>query len=104
MTAVFTLGVITIYWYGIFLAIAILVGLALIEVQAKRQGIAGALIEIAAWWALIFGLIGARAYHVLTDLSLYQHDWLSTLYIWQGGLSIIGAVLGGLIGLVAGLS
>ncbi len=47
------------------------------------------------------GLIGARLYHVLTDLDLYfgqGRDAVDALKIWQGGLGIWGAIAGGLFG------
>lgn len=50
-------------------------------------------------YMVIPGLIGARLYHLLTDWPLYRADPVSALYIWNGGLGIYGAILGGLIGL-----
>lgn len=51
--------------------------------------------------ALFGGLIGARAWHVGTDLELYVDDFTSVLRIQDGGLSIIGAVLGIVLSLLA---
>lgn len=53
----------------------------------------------AALYALLPGIIGARIYHVVTDWQLYAHDPISAVYLWQGGLGIIGGVMGGLLGL-----
>jgi phosphatidylglycerol---prolipoprotein diacylglyceryl transferase len=49
----------------------------------------------ATSWVMAGGIIGARLHHVLTDFYLYQQHPLDILKIWQGGLSIIGAVVGG---------
>jgi len=49
--------------------------------------------------ALVFGLIGARLYHLATDWYLYQEDPVSALFLWNGGMGIFGAVLGGAFGL-----
>ncbi|NBP86809.1 MAG: prolipoprotein diacylglyceryl transferase, partial [Mycobacteriaceae bacterium] len=50
---------------------------------------------------VVCGVIGARVYHVVTDYQNFTHGrWLDAFKIWQGGLSIWGAVLGGAVGLV----
>jgi phosphatidylglycerol:prolipoprotein diacylglycerol transferase len=55
-------------------------------------------------WALLLTLVGsltgARAYHLITDWSLYaEWNWPMLWQTWQGGLGIYGAILGGLLGL-----
>lgn len=50
-------------------------------------------------YLLIPGVIGARLYHVITDYNLYTENLVSVLFIWQGGLGIIGGMIGGLLGL-----
>ena len=50
-------------------------------------------------YALIFGVIGARLYHLVTDWNLYATDPIKAFYIWNGGLGIFGAIAGGLLGL-----
>jgi len=44
-------------------------------------------------WAVVAGLIGARAYHVITDWRTYQDNWGESWQIWEGGLGIPGAVM-----------
>jgi phosphatidylglycerol:prolipoprotein diacylglycerol transferase len=51
-------------------------------------------------FALTFGLVGARLYHVLNFWSYYSQNPLLILAIWQGGLGIFGGLLGGLLGLL----
>lgn len=86
--------------YGLFIGIAIVVALQLFEFQARR--FAPRLLSHPRFWWLIAGtvlggVIGARAWHVATDWQLYVDQPLDALRIWQGGLSIIGAVAGGLL-------
>lgn len=50
-------------------------------------------------FAGIPALIFARAWHVITDWYLYESNPVEALYIWQGGLSIFGAVIGAVIGI-----
>jgi prolipoprotein diacylglyceryl transferase len=48
-----------------------------------------------AFWVVVWGVIGARLYHVVTDYQLFTHDPVRAFEIWNGGLGIWGAVLGG---------
>ncbi len=59
------------------------------------------LISDVAIWAIPFGIVGARIYHVITDPELYFGDGrhvIDALKIWQGGLGIWGAIAGGAVG------
>jgi prolipoprotein diacylglyceryl transferase len=64
----------------------------------QRGGVRGQVSDIAIW-AVPFGLVGGRLYHVLTDPARYfgtGGDPVAVLYVWQGGLGIWGAIaLGG---------
>ncbi|NIJ11155.1 prolipoprotein diacylglyceryl transferase [Saccharomonospora amisosensis] len=64
----------------------------------QRGGTKGTIVDIAVY-AVPFGLVGGRLYHVITDSQLYfgeGKDPLRVLYIWDGGLGIWGAIaLGG---------
>ena len=45
---------------------------------------------------IIFGILGARLYYVVFNFDAYKNDLLSILKIWEGGIAIYGAILGGL--------
>jgi prolipoprotein diacylglyceryl transferase len=65
-----------------------------------RGGAAGTVADIAVW-AVPFGLVGGRLYHVITDYELYftdGKDWVGAFKIWQGGLGIWGAIAMGALG------
>ncbi|GGZ54632.1 prolipoprotein diacylglyceryl transferase 1 [Streptomyces inusitatus] len=65
-----------------------------------RGGKAGTVADIAVW-AVPFGLIGGRLYHVITDYQLYfseGQDWVDAFKIWEGGLGIWGAISFGAVG------
>ncbi len=85
--------------YGFLIGVAVVVAAMLIEYQAKKHGLNQSELWSVAGWILLSGLVGARAYHVITDYELYQHQWIDILKIWQGGLGIIGAIMGGVVGL-----
>ncbi|MFC6694398.1 prolipoprotein diacylglyceryl transferase [Nocardioides daphniae] len=58
-----------------------------------------------ALWAVPFGLVGGRLYHVVTDHQLYfgdGNDPITALYVWRGGLGIWGAIALGALGVVIG--
>ena len=65
-----------------------------------RGGTAGTVADIAVW-AVPFGLVGGRLYHVITDYELYfthGKDWVNAFKIWEGGLGIWGAIALGALG------
>ncbi|MEU3629836.1 prolipoprotein diacylglyceryl transferase [Streptomyces fradiae] len=65
-----------------------------------RGGTAGTVADIAVW-AVPFGLVGGRLYHVVTDYQLYfseGRNWVDAFKIWEGGLGIWGAVALGAVG------
>ncbi len=65
-----------------------------------RGGRAGTVADIAVW-AVPFGLVGGRLYHVVTDYQLYfseGRDWVDAFKIWEGGLGIWGAIALGAVG------
>ncbi|MGA5283086.1 prolipoprotein diacylglyceryl transferase [Streptomyces griseoincarnatus] len=65
-----------------------------------RGGRAGTVADIAVW-AVPFGLVGGRLYHVVTDYQLYfseGRDWVDAFKIWEGGLGIWGAIALGALG------
>ncbi|MGW1467755.1 prolipoprotein diacylglyceryl transferase [Streptomyces sp. NPDC002308] len=65
-----------------------------------RGGRAGTVADIAVW-AVPFGLVGGRLYHVITDYELYFGDgqnWVDAFKVWEGGLGIWGAISLGAVG------
>jgi prolipoprotein diacylglyceryl transferase len=47
---------------------------------------------------VLFAVFGARIWHVVTDWQLYKNEPHLSFYIWNGGISILGAILGGAVG------
>lgn len=91
---------ITLHLYGFILGLSAVVGLLLVEKRAKEQNISSHCVWTVAAWVLAGGLVAARLWHVITDFDLYiGHGW-RVLAVWDGGMSIIGGILGGLIALV----
>ena len=65
-----------------------------------RGGQPGTVADIAVW-AVPFGLVGGRLYHVVTDYQLYfgeGRNWVDAFRVWDGGLGIWGAIALGALG------
>lgn len=91
------LGFIEIRWYSVIMLIAILAASAVILKEAKKKGFTEDFINNLFFYTIIFAIIGARLYYVLFNLSEYQNDILGIFRIWEGGLAIHGAIIGGLL-------
>lgn len=98
---VWYLGPIPIRAYALCIIAGILVALWWTRRRwVARGGAADDVLDVATW-AVPFGIIGARLYHVITDPEFYfgsGRDPIRALYIWDGGLGIWGAVALGAVG------
>ena len=89
-----------VYWYGIFIGLAVVLGVLMAMKEAKRTGqnpeqyLDLAMIGIAA------GILGARIYYVIFAWDYYKDDLLSIFNIRQGGLAIYGGIIGACIAVV----
>ena len=90
-------------------ALCIILGIVLAVWIGERRWIArgGRTGEVSdlAIWAVPFGLVGGRLYHVATDWRLYfgeDKNPVTALYVWRGGLGIWGAIALGAVGLCIG--
>lgn len=95
----FKLGKITVFWYGICMACAILLGL-LTSVRVARKFYPK--VDTDKFYDMIFyvilgGIAGARLYYVFFDWQYFAGNLADIPKLWTGGLSIHGAILGGFI-------
>ncbi len=91
------LGPLALTWYGVAVAIALVVGVAVAMREVRRKGLPAAEVESLAFWVVIGGFVGARALHVIDRWDLYAAQPHLILAVWNGGLAILGAVLGGTV-------
>ena len=89
-----------IYWYGIILAFAMLMGLLLCMKQAKRFALKEDHVLDMVLWGVPCCILGSRIYYVIFYLDLYRTpdgglDWGRMIAIWDGGLAIYGTVIAG---------
>ena len=98
---IFELGPFALRYYGLFIALGIALATWLTARELERKGYEGVLALDALIFVVPLGFIGARIYHVVTDYELYDDDPLPGVFeVWNGGLGIYGAVIGGFIGIL----
>jgi phosphatidylglycerol:prolipoprotein diacylglycerol transferase len=96
------LGPLTVTWHGLFTAVGVLAGILLAIRLAPRVNLSEDTIQAAAWWAVIAGIIGARLLYAWENAPVFAHDPAGVVTgITEGGLSIYGAIIGGIAGLIA---
>ena len=91
----FQLGPFSLRWYGLLIALAVLLGLVLATRLGKLRGIDPALIADLLPILVLAAVVGARLYYVVFEWRQYQLNWLDALAVWRGGIAIHGALLGG---------
>ncbi|MFH8516039.1 prolipoprotein diacylglyceryl transferase [Streptomyces gelaticus] len=100
-TGVIELGPIPLRGYAFCIIIGVFVAVWFGNKRwVARGGRSGTVADIAVW-AVPFGLVGGRLYHVITDYQLYfgeGENWVDAFKIWQGGLGIWGAIALGAVG------
>jgi len=105
----FCIGPLPVRFYGIIIVTAALIGGFIATREARRLGENTEHIWDALIFVVVAGILGARLYHVLSTPAgcsenvpmcgwpWYRNHPLDALFIWNGGLGIFGAILGGLI-------
>ncbi len=86
--------------YGLTLALAILICLLIAESLVKKSGKDINVLWGVALYSIIGGIVGARLYHVAHLWNYYGNNPIKIFGIWNGGLGIFGALVGGLFGAV----
>ena len=114
----FQIGPFVIRWYGLLIVIGVLAAAYIATLEAKRRREDPEHVWNLVIWTLILGILGARLYHVLsspsgasrgftyyfieqpfTTLTLFgvAIPFPTALLIWEGGIGIFGAILGGIV-------
>ncbi|MEO8891927.1 MAG: prolipoprotein diacylglyceryl transferase [Coleofasciculaceae cyanobacterium] len=89
------LGPLTIRWYGLLIASAVLIGVSLSQYLAKQRNVDPNLLGDLAIWLVIGAIPAARLYYVLFEWKQYSQHPEQIIAIWNGGIAIHGAILGG---------
>ena len=98
----FSIGSIDIYWYAVIIATGFLLALTFVFKNCKRFGLDSDRAVDVIFFAMIFGIIGARAYFVAFQWDMYKDNLMEIFNIRGGGLGFYGGIIGGVIGLILG--
>ena len=83
-------------WHGFLTFVAVASAVFIIARWARQEGISTDAVYSVAVWAIIGGIIGSRLLHVVDLWSeIYGPSPERIVYVWQGGITIYGAILGG---------
>ena len=87
--------------YGLMLLLGIAACIVVTGIRWQRRGGDWDTIFRVAVWGVAAGVVGARAYHVLTDWDSATEEWWTPFAVWEGGLGIWGGIaLGALVGAI----
>lgn len=87
-----------VYWYGILIALGLVLALWFCMGQRKKYGISEDALLDSVLWGIPCGVLGARLYYVIFYLDRFKNvdgsfNWGEAIAIWDGGLAIYGAVI-----------
>ena len=88
-----------IYWYGVLMAIGILIAIWLGTKEERRKNLPKDTILDCCLYMIPLGVVCARLYYVIFEWKYYSQHLIEVFYVWEGGLAFYGALLGGLLGL-----
>ena len=99
---IFHIGALSIRWYSVLILTGVLIAIFLANKESKKFKLPEDFIFNLAFYVVIFGIIGARIYYVLFNLTGpdgYLKNPIEMLMIWHGGLAIHGSIIGGFVAL-----
>jgi phosphatidylglycerol:prolipoprotein diacylglycerol transferase len=94
---VLSLGPLTIHYYGLIIAVGLMLAVVYACKRSKEFGLKEDDILDGVLWVTPLAIVCARLYYVIFEWRQYAADPISVLYIWKGGLAIYGGVIGAVI-------
>ena len=88
-----------VYWYGVIIMCGILVAVLYAWYRSRQEGISSNDLMDLALATVVTGIVGARAYYVLTSPDRFE-SIVDAFAIWNGGLAIYGGIIGGALAIV----
>jgi prolipoprotein diacylglyceryl transferase len=89
------LGPLTVHWYGVMYAVAVLAAILVTARRWERVGGDRALVYQVALWGFPAGIVGGRLYFLATSWNEVPDHWWGPFAVWQGGLGIWGGIAAG---------
>ena len=96
----FNLFGIDIYYYGLIIAAAVVVGIFLAISEAKRRGKDTEMVLDICLIVIPMAVIFGRLYYVLLEWDAFSHNFWSIFNPRTGGMAIYGAIIGGALGIL----
>ncbi|WEV43111.1 prolipoprotein diacylglyceryl transferase [Lactobacillus sp. ESL0684] len=93
----FNLGGLSVRWYGIIMAVAIVLAVSMAIIEGQKRQIASDDFVDLLLWAVPLGYVGARIYYVIFEWPYYAKHPDQIIAIWNGGIAIYGGLIVGLI-------
>jgi prolipoprotein diacylglyceryl transferase len=93
LPVLFSVGPLTIYSFGFFLALSYVVATFILWREGRRQGYNEEKLLDLSVISLIAALVGGRAYYVLLNWEFFREDAVSSLFFWQGSFAYHGALV-----------
>ena len=93
----FHIGPLFFHFYGLAIAIGVLLAFWLARRRWQETGGNPADIEVAGIWAVVAGFIGGRLGYVSTHSGDFHGRWIHVLFIWEGGLALYGGLTLGIL-------
>lgn len=91
----FRIGSLEVMWYGVIIAIGMIIGVTIAEKEANRLGFREDFLTDGMLWTIPLGFVGARLYYVMFNPSYYIQNPEKIIAIWEGGLAIYGGLIAG---------
>lgn len=96
----FSIGDVDVAWYGIIVTTGIVAGFLLFLVMAKKQGLDDDFTLESFLWVVILAIVFARVFYVVPRIGKSYHTFLEMINIREGGLTIVGGIFGGILGII----
>lgn len=93
----FNLGPLSVRWYGIIIAVGILLGYFVAQRALVKAGLQKDTLVDIIFYSALFGFIAARIYFVIFQWPYYVENPSEIIKIWHGGIAIHGGLIGGFI-------
>jgi phosphatidylglycerol---prolipoprotein diacylglyceryl transferase len=91
------LGPLSLRWYGLLIALAVITGLWLSQRLAQQQQVDPELMADLVIWLVVGAIPAARLYYVAFQWPYYSQHPDQIVQVWRGGIAIHGAILGGIL-------
>ena len=90
-----------IYWYGVIIMLGIVAAFIHAIIRSKREGFTTDDVLDIGIFTVLFGVLGARLYYVVTTLDTHEYkNFIDVIAVWEGGLAIYGGIIAGCTALV----